>query len=157
MKCSCLNRQLTSDRQSPLSSGARVPCAIGLCPGDDRMAGLLGRLPQGTGRSGGILIDEVSASEIIHLPVPSNVWDECVPLLRGQPVSSAGSLLLGRRAMTNLGSMLKSRDITLTTKDRIIKAMVFPVVMYECESWTVKKAEHRRIDAFKLWCWRRLL
>ena len=59
--------------------------------------------------------------------------------------------------MTNLGSMLKSRDITLTTKDRIIKAMVFPVVRYECESWTVKKAEHRRIDAFKLWCWRRLL
>ena len=59
--------------------------------------------------------------------------------------------------MTNLGSILKSRDITLPTKVRIIKAMIFPVVMYRCESWTVKKAEHQRIDAFELWCWRRLL
>ena len=58
--------------------------------------------------------------------------------------------------MTNLDSILKSRDITLPTKVRLVKAMVFPVVMYGCESWTVKKAEHRRIDAFKLWCWRRL-
>ena len=59
--------------------------------------------------------------------------------------------------MTNLDSILKSRDIILSTKVRLVKAMVFPVVMYECESWTVKKAEHRRIDAFELWCWRRLL
>ena len=59
--------------------------------------------------------------------------------------------------MTNLDSILKSRDITLPTKVRLVKAMVFPVVMYECESWTVKKAEHGRIDAFELWCWRRLL
>ena len=59
--------------------------------------------------------------------------------------------------MTNLGSIFKSRDITLPTKVRLVKAMVFPVVTYECESWTVKKAEHRRIDAFELWCWRRLL
>ena len=59
--------------------------------------------------------------------------------------------------MTNLDSILKSRDITLSTKIRLVKAMVFPVVMYGCESWTVKKAEHRRIDAFELWCWRRLL
>ena len=59
--------------------------------------------------------------------------------------------------MTNLDSIFRSRDITLPTKVRLVKAMVFPVVMYECESWTVKKAEHRRIDAFKLWCWRRLL
>ena len=59
--------------------------------------------------------------------------------------------------MTNLDSILKSRDITLPTKVRLVKAMVFPVVMYECESWTVKKDEHRRIDAFELWCWRRLL
>ena len=66
-------------------------------------------------------------------------------------------LLLGRKAMTNLDSILKSRDITLPTKVRLVKAMVFPVVMYGCESWTVKKAEHRRIDAFELWCWRRLL
>ena len=66
-------------------------------------------------------------------------------------------LLLGRKAMTNLDSILKSRDITLPTKVHLVKAMVFPVVMYGCESWTIKKAEHRRIDAFELWCWRRLL
>ena len=66
-------------------------------------------------------------------------------------------LLLGRKDMTNLDSILKSRDITLSTKVRLVKAMVFPVVMDGCESWTVKKAECRRIDAFKLWCWRRLL
>ena len=66
-------------------------------------------------------------------------------------------LLLGRKVMTNLDSMLKSRDITLPTKVCLVKAMVFPVVMYGYESWTVKKAEHRRIDAFELWCWRRLL
>ena len=64
---------------------------------------------------------------------------------------------LGRKAKTNLNSMLKSRDVTLSTKVRLVKAMVFPVVMYGCESWTIKKAEHRRIDAFELWCWRRLL
>ena len=66
-------------------------------------------------------------------------------------------LLLGRKAMTNLDSILKSRDITLPTKIHLVKAMVFPVVMYGCESWTVKKAECRRIDAFELWCWRRFL
>ena len=66
-------------------------------------------------------------------------------------------LLFGRKAMTNLGSILKSRVITLSTKVHLVKAMVFPVVMYGCESWTVKKAELRRIDAFELWCWRRLL
>ena len=66
-------------------------------------------------------------------------------------------LLLGRKVMTNLDSILKSRDITLSTKVRLVKAMVFPVVMYGCESWTVKKAERKRIDAFELWCWRRLL
>ena len=66
-------------------------------------------------------------------------------------------LLLGRKAMTNLDSILKSRDITLPAKVCIVKAMVFPVVMYGCESWTIKKAEHRRIDAFELWCWRRFL
>ena len=65
-------------------------------------------------------------------------------------------LLLGRKVMTNLDSILKSRDITWPTKVHLVKAMVFPVVMYGCESWTVKKAEHRRIDAFELWCWRRL-
>ena len=66
-------------------------------------------------------------------------------------------LLLGRKAMTNLDSILKSRDITLSTKVRLVKAMVFPVVMYGCESWTIKKAESRRIDAFELWCWRKVL
>ena len=66
-------------------------------------------------------------------------------------------LLLGRKDMTNLDSILKSRDITLPTKVRLVKAMVFPAAMYGCESWTLKKAECRRIDAFELWCWRRLL
>ena len=66
-------------------------------------------------------------------------------------------LLLGRKVMMNLDTMLKSRDITLSTKVHIVKAMVFPVVMYGCESWTIKKAQCRRIDAFELWCWRRLL
>ena len=66
-------------------------------------------------------------------------------------------LLLGRKVMTNLDSIFKSRDVTLSTKVRLVKAMVFPVVMYGCESWTVKKAEGRRTDAFELWCWRRLL
>ena len=66
-------------------------------------------------------------------------------------------LLLGRKVMTKLVSILKNRDITLPTKVRLVKAMVFPVVMYGCESWTIKKAERQRIDAFELWCWRRLL
>ena len=67
------------------------------------------------------------------------------------------SLVFGRKVMTNLGSILKSRDITLPTKVHLVKAMVFPVVMYGCESWTIKNADSRRIDAFELWCWRRLL
>ena len=66
-------------------------------------------------------------------------------------------LLLGRKVMTNLDSIFKGRDITLPTKVHVVKAMVFPVVMYGCESWTIKKAEHRRIDSFELWCWKRLL
>ena len=66
-------------------------------------------------------------------------------------------LFLGRKAMINLDSILKSRDLTLPTKVHLVKAMVFPVVMYGCESWTIKKAEHGKIDAFELWCWRRLL
>ena len=67
------------------------------------------------------------------------------------------ALLLGRKVTTNLDSILKSRDITVPTKVRLVKVMVFPVVMYGCESWTIKKAEHQRLDAFELWCWRRLL
>ena len=66
-------------------------------------------------------------------------------------------LLIGRKVMTNIDSMLKSRDITLPTKVHLVKVMVFLIVMYECESWTIKKVEHRRIDAFELWCWRRCL
>ena len=66
-------------------------------------------------------------------------------------------LLLGRKAMTNIESILKSKDITLPTKVHLVKAMVFPVVIYGCESWTIKKVEHQRVDAFELWCWRRLL
>ena len=86
-------------------------------------------------------------------------------ILRGSKITADGDcsheikrcLLLGRKVITNLDSILKSRDITLPTKVCLVKAMVFPVVMYGCESWTVKKAEHRRIDAFEVWCWRRLL
>ena len=86
-------------------------------------------------------------------------------ILRGSKITADGDcsngikrhLLLGRKVMTNLDSILKSRDITLPTKVRLVKAMVFPVVMYGCESWTVKKAECQRIDALELWCWRRLL
>ena len=86
-------------------------------------------------------------------------------ILGGSKISADGDcsheikrhLLIGRKAMTNLDSILKSRDITLPTKAHLVKAMVFPVVMYGCESWTVKKAEHQRIDAFELCCWRRLL
>ena len=93
-------------------------------------------------------------------------WKQCQTFIwGGSKITADGDcsreikrrLLLGRKVMTNLDSIWKSRDITLPTKVRLVKAMVFPGVMYECESWTVKKAEHRRIDAFALWCWRRLL
>ena len=93
-------------------------------------------------------------------------WNQCQTLFLGGskiPVDSDCSheikrcLLLGRKVMTNLDSIFKSRDITLPTKVQLVKAMVFPVVMYGCESWTIKKAEHQRIDTFELWCWRRLL
>jgi len=99
-------------------------------------------------------------------------WKQCQTLFWGAPkslqmVTAAMKLkdslevlevlLLGRKVMTNLDSIFKSRDITLPTKVHLVKAMVFPVVIYGCESWTVKKAERQRIDAFELWCWRRLL
>ena len=92
-------------------------------------------------------------------------WKQCQTLFWGSKITADGDcsheikrrLLLGRKVMTNLDSILKSRDITLPTKVRLVKAIVFPVAMYGCESWTVKKAECQRIDAFKLWCWRRLL
>ena len=94
-------------------------------------------------------------------------WKQCQTLFWGAPKSlqrvisamklKDAYLLLGRKVLTNLDSIFKSKDITLPTKVHLVKAMVLPVVMYECESWTVKKAEHGRIDAFELWCWRRLL
>ena len=93
-------------------------------------------------------------------------WKQCQTLFLGSSKITADGdcsheikrhLVLGRKVMTNLDSIFKSRDITLPTKVRLVKAMVFPVVMYGCESWTVKKAEHWRVDAFELWCWRRLL
>ena len=92
-------------------------------------------------------------------------WKQWQTIFLGSQITADGDwsheikrhLLLGRKAMTNLDSILKSRDIILPTKVHLVKAMVFPVVMYGCESWTIKKAEHQRIDAFELWCWRRLL
>ena len=93
-------------------------------------------------------------------------WKQCQTLFwGGSKITADGDcsheikrrLLLGRKIMTHLDSIFKSRDITLPTKVHLVKAMVFPVVMYGCEGWTIKKAEHRRIDAFELWCWRRLL
>ena len=92
-------------------------------------------------------------------------WEQCQTVFLGSKITADGDcsheikrrLLLGSKVMTNLDSIFKNRDITLPTKVRLVKAMVFPVEMYGCESWTVKKAEHQRIDAFELWCWRRLL
>ena len=93
-------------------------------------------------------------------------WKQCQTFIFwGSKITADGDcsheikrrLLLGRKVMTNLDSILKSRDITLPTKIRLVKAMVFPLVMYGCENWTMKKAERQRIDAFELWCWRRLL
>ena len=92
-------------------------------------------------------------------------WKQCQTLFWGAPKSlqmviaamKLKRLLLGRKVMTNLDSILKSRDITLPTKVHLVKALVFPVVIYGCESWTIKKAQRQRIDAFELWCWRRLL
>ena len=92
-------------------------------------------------------------------------WKQWQPIFGGSKFTSDGDcsheikrcIILGRKAMTNLDSILKSRDTTLPTKFHLVKAMVFPVVMYGCESWTIKKAKHWRIDAFELWCWRRIL
>ena len=92
-------------------------------------------------------------------------WKQCQTIFWGSKITADGDcsheikgcLLLGRKVMTNLDSILKSRDIALPTKVHLVKAMVFPVVMYGCESWTIKKAEGQRLDGFELWCWRRLL
>ena len=102
---------------------------------------------------------------MVSVCLPSDALSQCQPSHLGFSYLACGDcsheikrrLLLGRKAMTNLDSILKSRDITLPTKVRLVKAMVFAVVMYGCERWSIKKTEHRRIDAFELWCWRRLL
>ena len=91
-----------------------------------------------------------TVSDFIFLDSKITADDDCSHEIKTR-------LLLGRKVMTNLDSILKSRDITLLTKVRLVKTMVFPMVMYGCESWTIKKAEHRKIDTFELWCWRRLL
>ena len=91
-----------------------------------------------------------TVSDFIFLGSKRTADGEC-----GQEIKRC--LLLGRKVMTSLDSILKNKDITLSIKVHLVKAMVFSVVMYECESWTIKKAEHQRIDAFELWCWRRLL
>ena len=107
----------------------------------------------------------MASSPIISWQIDGETMETVTDYLGGSKITGDGDcsheikrrLLLGRKVMTNLDSIFKSRDITLPTKVRLVKAVVFPVVMYGCESWTVKRAERRRIDAFELWCWRRLL
>ena len=106
----------------------------------------------------------MASGPITSWQIEAKQWKQCQTIL-GSKITADGDcsheikrhLLLGRKVMTNLDSILKSRDINLPTKIHLVKAMVFPVVRYGCESWTVKKAEHRKIDAFELWSWRRLL
>ena len=99
---------------------------------------------------------DMSLSKLWEIVKERKVWHAVVHVV-SKSQTKLSNLLLGRKAMTNLDSILKSRDITLPTKVCLVKAMVFPVVMYGCEGWTIKKAEYQRIDAFELWCWRRLL
>ena len=108
----------------------------------------------------------MASSPIISWHIKGGTMETVTDLFSWTPKSLVDSecsqeirrhLLLGRKIMTNLDSILKNRDITLPTKVHLVKAMVFPVVMYGCESWTIKKAEHQRIDALALWCWKRLL
>ena len=107
----------------------------------------------------------MASGPITSWEIDGEQWKQCQTILGGSKITADGDcsheikrrFLLGRKVMTNLDSILKSRNITLLTKVRLAKAIVFPVVMYGCESWTVKKAECQRIDAFELWCWRRLL
>ena len=107
----------------------------------------------------------MASSPITSWQIDGETVETVTDYLLGSKITADGDcsheikrrLLLGRKVMTNLDSIFKSRDITLPTKVHLVKAMVFPVVMYGCESWTIKKAECRRIDAFELWCWRRLL
>ena len=96
-------------------------------------------------------------TDFIFLGSKITVDGDCSHEIKKQNKTNKTRLFLGRKALTNLDSILKSRDITFPTKVHLVKAMVFPAVMYGCESWTIKKAEHQRIDAFELWYWRRLL
>ena len=107
----------------------------------------------------------MASGSIASWQIVGKQWKQCQTIFFGSKITADGDisheikrcLLLGKEFMTNLDSILKSRDFTLATKVRLVKAMVFPVVMYGCEGWTVKNAEHRRIDAFELWCWLRLM
>ena len=137
---------------------------------EEELKSLLMKVKEGSEKSG-LKLNIQKTKIMASSPIPS--WEidgetvETVSdfIFLGSKITADGNcsheikrcLLLGRKVMTNLDSILKSRDITLLTKVRLVKAMVFPVVMYGCESWTVKKAEHQRIDSFELWCWRRLL
>ena len=107
------------------------------------------------------MFGNIATISLLSIATALTMWLWIVPIKRWLSKEKEHmytyGLLLGRKVMTNLDSIFKSRDITLPTKVRLVKAMVFPVVMYGCESWTVKKAERQRIDAFELWCWRRLL
>ena len=100
----------------------------------------------------------VCERDYIHsIVLPLFPWQRSIDFIYVDCNEIKRCLLLGRKVMNSLDSILQSRDITLPTKVHLVKAMVFPVLMYGCESWSIKKAEHRRIDAFELWCWRRLL
>ena len=107
----------------------------------------------------------MASSPITAWQIDGKQWKQWETIFLGSKITTDGDcsheikrhLLLGRKGMKNLDSIFKSRDITLLTKAHLVKAMVFPVVTYGCESWTLKKSEHRRIDAFELWCWRRLV
>ena len=137
--------------------------------GDGRMLRLLGTSKVGSFIASRAAIQKtktMASGPIISWEIDGETVETVSDLiLGGSKITADGDcshefkrrLLLGRKVMTNLDSIFKSRDITLPMKVRLVKAMVFPVVMYGCESWTVKKADRRRIDAFELWCWRRLL
>ena len=142
----------------------RFPDLNGIQPRRSSLGALLIAWAQGGAGDGAFCIsEELSAAVLVNSTLNSKALNLCIFL--GSKITADGDcsheikrrLLLGRKAMTKLDSILKSRDVTSPTKVHLVKAIVFPVVMYECESWTIKKAEHRRTDAFELWCWKRLL